>query len=258
MRSTPIMPVLLALAAIAVTNCNAEAAAEARDSSGPSRGNFLFSEVSIWGEISKIFCQFIACASPCWICAGGTAEHAGAKHYTSKEKGTLAMSWGKSANKLMRTPWTHRTTRTPFNTTWTTTAWKRMSIWIFTVVRWLWAKDLLSSTLCTVCMNFSHLPCLRIPEGSQWLQALCTESCHTCINPAQSNQCGPHVPYLGHGNEIKSPNWGLGLDQSCTIVNEVCQSGNPSQECNPVVDDMYAGHACPCMSLGDLYKLEHL
>ena len=105
---------------------------------------------------------------------------------------------------------------------------------------------------------FSLQPCLRIAEGTQWLQALCTESCHTCINPAQNNQCGPQVPFLGRGNEIKSPNWGLGLDQSCTIVNEVCQLGNPSQECNPVVDDMYAGHACPCRSMGDLYEIEHL
>ena len=48
------MLVLLALAVIAVTNCNAVAAAEARDSSGPSRGNFLSANLA-FGDISKIF-----------------------------------------------------------------------------------------------------------------------------------------------------------------------------------------------------------
>ena len=54
-KSTLIMLTLLALAAIAVTHCNAEAAAaEARDSSGPSRGNFHSLKLA-FGEISKIF-----------------------------------------------------------------------------------------------------------------------------------------------------------------------------------------------------------
>ena len=74
MKSTLIMLVLLALAATAVTNCNAEAAAEARDSSGPSRGNFSFSEVSIWGDLKNILTGYRLCQSMLDLCGrhGGT------------------------------------------------------------------------------------------------------------------------------------------------------------------------------------------
>jgi len=202
------MLVLLALAAIAVTNCNAEAAAEAKDSSSPSRGYRL-------------------CRSMLDLCGrhGGTC---GSKALHIHEEGDSC--------DVVREICQQVDEDTMYSSDY---------------------ENAFQHDLNDYGMEKNvHLDIHR--EGSQWLQALCTESCHTCINPAQSNQCEPHVPFLGHGNEIKSPNWGLGLDQSCTIVNEVCQIGNPSRGCNPVVDDMYAGHACPCMSLGDLYKIEHL
>ena len=80
------MPVLLALAALAVTHCNAEAAAEARDSSGPSRGNFFFSEVSIWGDLKNILTGYRLCQSMLDLCGrhGGTC---GSEALHIKEEG---------------------------------------------------------------------------------------------------------------------------------------------------------------------------
>ena len=54
-----------------------------------------------------------------------------------------------------------------------------------------------------------------------------------CIHPTQNNQCGH--------------------DQSCTIVSEVCQLGNPSQECNTFLDDFYGAQY---MSKEEMYEDE--